>query len=103
VAIGAVDLDCVSRFAVKLTVAMGVLAEVAVDAVHSLFQVNVLQMHGFAEFLGVIERNDVVFFVEQISLAVFFIDSAEYPAVAVEVGELGVIKRFFELGARDLL
>ena len=100
-AIGAIDFNGVSRLAVKLAVAVRILAEMAIHAVHAFFEVDVLEVHGFAEFFWIIERNDVVFLVEQVSLAVFFVDGAEDPAVAVEVGELRMLQILFEFGARN--
>ena len=32
--------------------------DVAIRALHSFFKVNVSKMHGFAEAIGVVERND---------------------------------------------
>ena len=49
VAIDAIDLDRVARFAVQLAVAVTVLLEVAVRAVHALFEMDVLEMDGLLE------------------------------------------------------
>ena len=103
VAVHAVDLDGVARFAIELAVAVAVLREVAVDAMHSFFQMDVLQVHRLAEFVRIVEGTIVVFLVEQIALAIVFVDGAEDPAVAVEVGELRVLQGLVELRAADLL
>ena len=54
VAVDAVDFDGIARLAVELAVAVTVLLEVAVDAVHALLQMNVFQMHGLAELVGIV-------------------------------------------------
>ena len=57
----------------------------AIGAVHAFFKMNVLQMHGFAKFVGVVGRNDLAVSVEQIALAIFFIDVLKHPSVAVRI------------------
>src|SRR4029450_5516734 len=101
VTVHAFDLDGVAYFAVELPVAVHVLLEVAVDAVHALLEMDVLQVDGHARLaearaldrrgrvLGSRVAHDVVAGVEQPALAVVLEDGAEHPAVAVEVGELG--------------
>ena len=59
VAVLAFDLDVVAVLGVELAVAMLVLREMAVGAVHPLLEVDVLQVHGLLEFRGIVERNDV--------------------------------------------
>ena len=103
VAIDAIDLDGVARFAVELAVAVAVLLEVAVDAVHALFEMDVLEVHRLPELVGIFERDRLVVFVEQVALAIVLEDGAEDPAVAVEVGELGVLQLLVELGRAGFL
>ena len=83
---------------------MHVLLEVAVDAVHPLLEMDVLQVHGDAgpAVRPVLDRglecdlrvfgrdriDDPTDRVEQVSLAVVLEDCPEHPPVAVEVGEL---------------
>ena len=52
VAIGAIDLDGGARFAVQMAVAVAVLLEVAIDAVHALVQMDVAQVDGLIELLA---------------------------------------------------
>ena len=92
VAIDAIDLDGGARFAVELAVAVAVLLEVAVDAVHALVEVDVLQVDGLLELVGIVEGDCLVVLVEQVALAVVLEDGAEDPAVAVVVGELRVLE-----------
>ena len=103
-AVDALDLDGVSRLALEPPVAVHVLLEVTVDAMHALLEVDVLQVHGDAgaavraAFDGRLEghlsvlrrdvRDDVAAGVEQAALAVVLEDRAEHPPVPVEVGEL---------------
>ena len=54
VAVDAVDLDRRPRLAVELAVAVVVLLEVAVHAVHPLLEVDVLQVDGLLELLRVV-------------------------------------------------
>ena len=61
-AIGALDLNRGPNFAIELRVAVIVLQEMAIDAVHSLFQVNVHQVDrhvvaSFADHLGSFDGN----------------------------------------------
>ena len=107
VAVGASDFDGGPHFAVEFRIAVIVLIEVAVDAVHPLFQVDVHQVHrhalallavlalligrrahGLHQILGRDVGDDLSPVVQQIARAVFFEHRAENPAVAVEVGEL---------------
>ena len=96
VAIDAIDFDGVARLAVQFSVAVTVLLEMAVDAMHSLFQVDVFQVHGLLEFVRIVERNLVVVGVEQIAFAVVLEDRAENPSVTVEIGELRVLELLVE-------
>ena len=57
VAIDAIDFDGIARFSVEFAVAVTVLLEVAVDAVHPFFQMDVLEVHRLPEFVGIVERN----------------------------------------------
>ena len=59
VAIDAIDFDGGARLAVEFAVAVAVLLEMAVDALHAFFQMNVREMHGFLEFFGIVERTTV--------------------------------------------
>src|SRR4029077_4694977 len=45
-AVDAIDLDGVARLAIELAVAVTVLPEMAVDALHAALEMNVLQMDG---------------------------------------------------------
>ncbi len=107
---------------------MNILREVAVDAVHPLFQVDVEQVDGDPvpvhrrrgslapllnaillfqglgqtdrrhELLGGRLADEPSLMVEGIPLAILLEDRAEDPAVAVEVGELGFLRFRIELG-----
>src|SRR6266851_275292 len=101
VAIDAVDLNGVASLSVQLSIPVSILGEMAVNAMHSFFEVNVLEMHGPAEFVGILGRDDIVLFIEQIALAILLVNRAEDPAVAMKIGKLGVLKSFRELWAAD--
>ena len=97
VAVLAADLQGVAVLAVEQPVAVGVLGEVAVRAVHPLLEVDVLEMDRLPEAVGIVEGDDPVPGVEEVALAVLLVDGAEDPAVAVVVGELGVLEGGVEL------
>src|SRR6266849_3439096 len=91
VAIDAVDLNCVSRLSIQLSIPVTILGEMTVNAMHSLFQVNVLQMHCPPEFVRIIGRNYIVLLIEQIALAVLLVNRPENPAMTMEVRKLRVL------------
>jgi hypothetical protein len=103
VTINAINFDCVSWLSIKLPVTMSVLHEVAIDAMHSLFQVNVCQVNRLAELVRIVKRNNIPFGVQELPVAVVLIDRAENPSMAVEVGELGVLERLIEFRSSRLL
>src|ERR1700730_7949589 len=78
---------------------MSVLGEMAISAMHPFFKMDVLQMNGLAKFFRIVKADNIAFLVEQITVAVFFINGAENPAVAMKVCKLGVLKGFLKLGA----
>ena len=97
VAVGAGDLDRRLHLAIDMAVAVSVIGEMAVDAMHAEIDMDRVEMHRLLEFLRVVGRDDVVGVVEQVALAVAFVDGAEIPAVSVVVGELGVLELRVEL------
>ena len=62
VAVDALDLDGRADFAVKLGVAVHVLNEVAIDAVHALLQVDVKLMNGQTVARGTARSNGLLLF-----------------------------------------
>ncbi len=119
VAVDALDLDGRADLALQTIVAVHVLDVVAIDAMHALFHVDVHQVDGhavavrrrglrrsgalavlLADGLGHLDRRHQLLgrgrldrpalAVEHLAVAVLLEDGAEDPAVAVEVGELGV-------------
>jgi hypothetical protein len=102
VAIDAVDFDGGARFAVDFSVAVIVLRKMAVVALHSFFEMNVREMDGFAEALGIIESDLLAFFIQPVAFAVVIEDGAEHPAVAVEIGELRGFQFRVEFGAAQI-
>src|ERR1043165_8045248 len=90
------NLDRRARFVVEIAVAVRVLAEVTINAVHAALGVNVVEMHGLAELRGILRRDDVAVRVEQISLAIAFEDFAKQPAMSMKVRELRVAQQRIE-------
>src|SRR5262249_56710266 len=70
VAVGAVDLDRRSDLAVDVAVAVRVLREVAVDAVHAEVEVDRREVDGFLELLRIVVRDRLPLRVEQRAFAV---------------------------------
>src|SRR5713101_981767 len=101
-AIHAVYLDGVACLAVEFAVAVAVLLEVAVHAMHPLFKVDVLEVYRLLELLRIVEGNNLVVRVEQVALAVVLEDSAEDPSVTMEVGKLRVLKLLIEFRCTGL-
>src|SRR5690606_39391421 len=108
----AANLDGIGDFAVDQAVAVTILREVAIGALHAFLGVDVHQVDRLAgiragldelafaflaPFLGVVGRNQVTFGVEQVAFAVALEHRAEVPAVAVVVGELGVLELRIEV------
>ena len=77
---------------------MGVLSKVAVRAVHAHVHVDGRHMHGLLELVRIVVGDDVPFAVQQMALPVLPEDGPEVPAVAVVVGELGVLVEMVPLG-----
>src|SRR5215468_3339896 len=99
VAIGAVDFDGGSRFAIDPSVTVIVLCEVAIVALHAFFEVNVGQVDRFAPAAGVVEIDLRAVFVEPVAFTVVRVNPAIDPAVAVKVGELRGPELFVEFRA----
>ncbi len=101
VAILALDLDRAHDLGLHVAVAVVVLREVAVDALHADVDVDRLQVHGLLPLVRIVVLDDLAILVEQVALAVARIDAAEVPAVTVIVGELRVVQLRVE--QRDVL
>ena len=86
-AIHAIDLHRVARFAIEIAVAMVVLLEVAVGAVHPFLQMDVAQLHGAFRSLRPVGSGRCIR-VQQVALAVALVYSAEHPAMAVKIAQI---------------
>ncbi len=95
-AIHAVDLHGGSNLAIDVAVAMRILGEVAIHALHALLHMNGRHVHRLLELLRIIVADGLVVLVEQISAAVAFEHGSEVPAMAVIVRELSVMQRWIE-------
>ncbi len=103
VAIDAIDFNCGARFGVNFAGAVIVLGEVAIDALHAFFEMNVREMDGFLEAFGIVKGNRFAVFVEPVPFAVVIVDAAENPAVAMEIGELRGLELRIEFGAAGVI
>ncbi len=97
-----VDFHRVARLAIQPAVAVIVLPEVAVDALHAFFEVDVLEVHGLAEAIGIVVRDDVVVRVEKIPAAIALVHGAVDPAMTVKIRKLRVPELRVEFGGPDL-
>src|SRR5437660_3119683 len=88
-AIDAVNFHGGARLAIKFSITVIVLTEVAIDAVHSFFQVNVRQMNRFAESIWIVKVDFLAVLVKPVAFAVVGVNTAVNPAVSVKIGELG--------------
>ncbi len=86
------------HFAIDVAVAVVVLREVAVHAVHALFHVDRGKVHGLAELLRVVVAHLVARGIEQLAVPVALVDGAKIPAVTVIVRELRVMQLRVEVG-----
>ncbi len=81
----------------QVTVAVRILREVAIDAVHADIHVNRGHLYRLLPLLRIVVGNDVSLGIEQVALAITLVDRAEIPAVTVIVGELRVLQLRIEL------
>src|SRR5271155_1043063 len=102
-AIHAINFNGVARFSVEFSIAVTVLFEMAVNTMHSLFQMDVLQVDSLFELVRIIERNLVVLSIQKISFAIVLESLPENPSVAMEVFELSVLEVFVEFRRPRLL
>ncbi len=91
-AILTLNFDGLRDLAVDLSVAMRILTEVAVDAVHPLLEVDVLQVDGLGQLLRVALGERFPLAVQEVPLGVGLEDVPEDPAVPVEVVDLEEIE-----------
>ena len=87
-AIDAVDFDRRARLAVNFPIAVIVLSEVAIVALHPFFEMNVREVHRFTEAFGILKGDLLAVFVQPISFAIVIEHRAENPAMAMKIGKL---------------
>ena len=68
--IDAIDFDSGARLAVDFPVAMIVLREVAIVALHPLFKMNVREVHRFSKAVGIIEGDLLAVLVQPIPFTI---------------------------------
>jgi len=103
VAIEAVNFDRGTGFTVDFSVAVIVLREVAIAALHSFFEVDVGEVHGFAETVRIVKGDLPAIFVEPVPFPVVIEDRAKNPAVAVKIGELCGCQLLVKFGTANFL
>src|SRR5271163_315857 len=102
-AIHAIDFNRVARFSIQVSIAMTVLLEMAVYAMHSHFQVNIFQVDSLFEFIRIIERHRVAVSVLKNAFAIVLERRPENPSMTVEVRELRVLEVLIEFRSSSLL
>src|SRR5216683_7792516 len=95
-AVDTIYLDRSTRFAIKLSVAVIVLAEMTIGALHSFFEMNVREVDGFAKALGIVKCDLPAVRIEPVAFAVVRVNAAINPAMTVEIGELGSLQQLVE-------
>jgi hypothetical protein len=99
VAIDAIDFHGGAWLTVNFSIAMIVLFEVAVIALHPFSKMDVGEVDGLAEAGGIGEGELFPILVEPVPFSIMIENSAENPAVSVEVGELRGFQLLVEFGA----
>src|SRR5258708_13452698 len=97
-AIDAVDLDSSARLAVNFSVAVIGLCKVALMALHPFFEMDIGEVDGFPETVGIIEGDLLSVLVQPVPFAVVIEHRAENPAVAVKIGELRGLQLLVKFG-----
>ena len=92
-AVDAHDRRIVARLTVEKSVSVDLDLDVAVDALHPLLNVDVVEVNGIFE---IAEGDLVVIQVEKVAFAIVLEDGAEHPAVAVIVRKLRVLEERVE-------
>ncbi len=91
-AIDAGDFDCGRHFTVDVPVAVIVLLEMAVNAMHADIHVHRAEVHRFFHLVRILVTDGAAVFIKQGTLAIALEHGAEIPAVAVVIGELGIFQ-----------
>ena len=103
VTIDTINLDRRARLAVDFSVAVIVLLEMAIVALHPFFEMNVGEMHRFTEAVRIVERDLLAVPVEPVSSAVVVEHGPEDPAMSVKIRELRGLQLLVEFRAARLL
>src|SRR6185436_3685287 len=98
VAIDAVDGRGSAWLAVEPAVAMNIRVEVAIDALHPVREMGVLQVDSPGKLFRIVMRDDLIVEVKQVSPAVLLEHGTENPAVSVVIGKLVVLERWIFFG-----
>src|ERR1700747_3689995 len=103
VAINAIDFHRGAWFAVNFSIAVIVLAEVAIGALHPFFQVDIRKVDGFAKPFRVVKRDLLAVLVEPVAFAIVRVYSAIDPAMPVEIRKLRGFQLLVEFLTASLL
>ena len=82
---------------------MRVLAKMAVDTVHPLLEMNVVQVDCLLKAIRIVGRDDTVPGIQQVTFPVAFEYLAEHPTMPVKIGKLGASQLRIEFGRSGLV
>src|SRR5260370_31238790 len=86
--INAADLNRGARFVIDYSVAVRVLPEMTIDAMHPLLEMDVVEVNRFLESIRILGRDNRILSVAQVPLPIAFEDLAKDPAVPMRIGKL---------------
>ena len=102
-AIHAIDLHCRARLPINFPVAVIILREMAIRALHAFLQMNVGQVHGLLKLLRIVERDRLPVLVQPVPFSIVVINPAKHPAMPVKIRKLRRLQFGIELRAACLL
>src|SRR5689334_17813394 len=70
---------------------------------HPAFEMDIVEMDRFVELLRIVGSDDVPVSVEEVALAIAFVDLAKQPAVPVRVAKLCVLEQLIEISRPRVL
>src|SRR6266446_5609387 len=103
VAIDAINFYRGTRLPVDFPVAVIVLREVAIVALHALFKMDVRKMNRFAEAIGIVKCDLLPVLVQPVPLSIVIENGPEDPAVPMKVCELRGLQFLVEFVAANFL
>src|SRR5258708_24084623 len=82
---------------------MIVLREVAIVALHAFFEMDISEVDGFAETVGIVEGDLPAVLVQPVPFAVMIEHGTENPIMAVKIGEMRSLQLLVKFGTAYFL